>query len=421
MKRKKIFTVFLLASFLLSFSLVPVWAKGVTLTWFNCGAIESDPATTEILKAYEQKTGNKVKIVPIPGPKMVEEYYGTMARGESTFDVMEAIAPWLPDSIHNNWIAPLDDVISVERKEKYSPGCLEVGTGPDGKLYAIPWFSQPHVVFYRADLVGNAGYGEFPNTLDDFATLSKKLTVDKDGDGMVDQYGFVYAGGTGLGIRDTFFRQTYLHGGRIYDKKGNPLFNAEPGVEALQFLIDLKDEYKAVPETVMDYQEGDVSEFWQAGLGAIMWNECGHLIKVCLESQYGEHLKLAQLPSKDGKPARSLTSFCSVVVNAKSRHVKEAKELASWIADYYGQWLCYWMEFNVPTYQAVFESPYLNQHVPFSDAIKEAIARAVTPTHRGYAEVEHIVSLEARNALMGKKSAEKALDDAVAEIKKRGL
>lgn len=396
-------------------------AQEVTLGFANAGAIESDPATVEIIRAFEIDTGIKVKIVPIPGPKMVEIDYGTLARKETTFDVIEALGKWLPDFIQNQWIAPLDEVFPPKLQAHYSPGALSLAKGADGKIYAFPWYTQPTLVFYRADLVEAAGYQEFPSSWDEFLALCKKLTVDSDGDGVTDQYGFVYAAGSGLGVWDTFTRFLYTAHGSLYDQDGNPIFNSEAGVAALQFMIDLKNTHTVVPETVMDYQEGEVADFWKAGKAAIMWNEAGSLILQALQSKYGPYLKLARLPSLDGKPAPSLSDTIYPVVNVHSRHLPEAKKLAAYLANYRSQWTGFLMEFNVPLFQAVFDSPYIKEQIPFSEAIKDAISRAKLESHRGYAEIQDIVSREIRAALLGEKTAQQALDDAIKEMKRRNL
>jgi len=420
-KTKRMLTLFLLMSFLLGLFLTPGWAKGVTLTFSNAGAIESDPATTEIMKAFERNTGNKVKIVSIPSPKMVEENYGTLARRESIFDVIEAKGEWLPDFIHSKWIASLEDVVSEQLKDEYSPGALIPATGPDGKLYALPWYCQPSVIFYRDDLVRGAGYENLPRGWDDFLSLCKKLTIDKNGDGMIDQYGFVYAGGPGKGAFVSFVRFLYTAGGDMYDEAENPIFNSQPGVDALQFMSDLKNKYGFSPETVIDYMKADCIEVWQAGKAATTFAEAGSMILQALDSPYGEQLKLAQLPSKSGKLAPSLTRVIYPVVNNKSKHIDEAKQLALWLTNYRSEWTSYLIEFNVPLYQTVFDSPYLKEQVPFSEEIGTASSLAKSPVHRGYAEIEYIVAREVRKVLMGEKSAKEALDDAVAQIKQREL
>jgi multiple sugar transport system substrate-binding protein len=63
----------------------------------------------------------------------------------------------------------------------------------DGGTYGLPWIAQPVVVYYNRALLEAAGLEEpSPDwTWDDFMTYATTLTQDTDGDGEVDQWGFI--------------------------------------------------------------------------------------------------------------------------------------------------------------------------------------------------------------------------------------
>lgn len=77
----------------------------------------------------------------------------------------------------------------------YYPGVLSVNEY-EGDTYGLPWIAQPVVVYYNKGLFDAAGI-DYPSddwTWDDFVSLAKQLTVDSDGDGTVDQWGFTNNG-----------------------------------------------------------------------------------------------------------------------------------------------------------------------------------------------------------------------------------
>jgi len=397
-------------------------AQGMQLNFANAGAIEGDPATIEIIREFEAETGHEVEIVPIPGPRMIEVNYGTLARGETTYDVHEALGQWLPDFISNGWIVPLDDVFPAWQQAAYPKDILDLASDDEGRIYSIPWYMQPTLAFYRSDLLEEAN-ASAPTTLDEFVELCKELTVDTNGDGIVDRYGFVYgaAAGAGAGMADTYARFLYAFHGRLFDEAGEPVFDSGAGIDALQLIVDLRNEHECVPESVIDYQEGTVAEFWYNGNAAMMWHEAGHVIANALESAHGDALQLARLPSADGAPPASLSQVVYPVVNANSENLEAAKQLAAHLGGYGSQWLSFYMEFNVPTHAGVFDSPFIRENMPFPDEIGDAVSRGRLEAHRGHAEVEEIISREARAAIIGDKSAEEAITDAVAAIKRRKL
>ena len=77
----------------------------------------------------------------------------------------------------------------------YFPGILAVNQ-VDGQTYGLPWIAQPVVLYYNTDLFDAAGV-EYPGagwTWDDFVEKAKALTLDTDGDGNTDQWGFINNG-----------------------------------------------------------------------------------------------------------------------------------------------------------------------------------------------------------------------------------
>jgi len=73
----------------------------------------------------------------------------------------------------------------------YYPGILAVNIFED-EVYGLPWIAQPVVTYYNKDLFDAAGlaYPDPDWTWDDFTTLAKALTLDTNGDGEIDQWGF---------------------------------------------------------------------------------------------------------------------------------------------------------------------------------------------------------------------------------------
>jgi len=72
----------------------------------------------------------------------------------------------------------------------------------NGKMLFAPWVGIPTAVLYRKDLWAAAGNPAFPKTWDEFLEVAKKLTVDTDKDGKIDQYGWAIVGtpnGSGQG------------------------------------------------------------------------------------------------------------------------------------------------------------------------------------------------------------------------------
>jgi multiple sugar transport system substrate-binding protein len=92
---------------------------------------------------------------------------------------------------------PIDDCVANAEPQTagdltdYYPSILSVNQ-IDGQTYGLPWIAQPVVLYYNRDLFEAAGVEEPQDdwTWDDFMEKARALTLDTDGDGANDQWGF---------------------------------------------------------------------------------------------------------------------------------------------------------------------------------------------------------------------------------------
>lgn len=119
------------------------------------------------------------------------------------------------------------------------PALLETGRY-DGKIYTVPFETNCLAIYYNKKHFTEAGIDKLPETWDEFILTAQKLTVDKDGDGEPERFGFLIPMGTEewtVWCWETFLWQA---GGEILDKNtGKPAFHKEPGVKALEYWIDM--------------------------------------------------------------------------------------------------------------------------------------------------------------------------------------
>ena len=81
-------------------------------------------------------------------------------------DVFQAGNTWLPELVVLGALEPLDariDVSSSVVRDDYFPGILDTNV-IDGVTWAVPWYVDTRLLFYRTDLLADAGYPEAPRT-----------------------------------------------------------------------------------------------------------------------------------------------------------------------------------------------------------------------------------------------------------------
>ncbi len=105
----------------------------------------------------------------------------------------------------------------------------------NGKQFAMPFNKSQMVLYYNEGMLKEAGV-EVPKTWEEWTAASKKLTVDKDGDGEPEVYGTVFANNLSTDIAP-WFKQA---GGNTMDEATNTLyFDTPESAEAVTFLNDM--------------------------------------------------------------------------------------------------------------------------------------------------------------------------------------
>ena len=393
----------------------PEWAEGVdTLVWGNAGSIDGDPAILESLLAFESWTGIDVEIVPVPDLSQTTEWARTLALGEGTYDVIDVlVALGNPEWARNGWIVPLDDVVPDGLREQWLPSAVEAGTH-DGSLYWMPHYGQTLMLGYRMDLLQEAGFDGPPETWEELQEVAEALTVDEDGDGTPETYGFAFPtmGDYGLWTFKSFLKGA---GGQMWNDDGSPAFLGEEGLQALQFLDQLN-ESQVIPQGVTEYTAGDAGEVWTGGQAAMALLSTGGVIDATLASSpHGQQLGIAPLPTI--RPPSEMdnefiynTSYNGVVVNAESENQEAAKQLALHMGSYGSSWNEGAVEGNIPVVESTYESPYLQENFNFSEPILEQFSRADTDVHAGYAAYLDPVTSALQNVLNDAMEPQEALD-----------
>ena len=134
-------------------------------------------------------------------------------------------------------IRPLDDIF----EESFFQDFDEAGR--------IQWGDSTWII---ADQIGNhlafvynkALIPEPPETFGELIEMGKELTVDRDGDGRIDQYALTW------NYTEPFFFVPFLtgFGGWVYDDDGNPSLDTPEMVKAIQFVLDLRDRHQIIPK-----------------------------------------------------------------------------------------------------------------------------------------------------------------------------
>ena len=131
-----------------------------------------------------------------------------------------------------------------------------------GKQYGIPFGIDMGFIAYNKELLDQAGvpYPTDDWDVDDFLAKAKKLTIDRDGDGRTDQYGY----------RGSLPESSF--GAHIISDDGmRPLCNSPEMIESMKFNLELATKHKVSPHPEdADVESLDNISYFHQGRAAMM-------------------------------------------------------------------------------------------------------------------------------------------------------
>jgi len=169
----------LLPAFLLA-CLLPMLLPG-------CGTRESEPTTLDfwamgsegervqaLLPEFERRhPGIRVRVQQIPWSAAHEKLL-TAHVGGTLPDVFQLGNTWLPEFHALKALAPLDGVLPAAEQADLFPGVLAANR-IDGRLWSLPWYVDTRLLFYRADLLAQAGIDRPPHTWGEWLTALHRV------------------------------------------------------------------------------------------------------------------------------------------------------------------------------------------------------------------------------------------------------
>ena len=203
-----------------------------------------------VIKPFE-KEFPKIDVVleTVPYSLYVAKTMTSIASGSKVGDVLFAEDWFGQELIKKGYAANLMPFVKRDLNlDQFYSDLFEEWRGlsqnPDD-LFAFPSALGLTVLFYNKDLFDKAGipYPDSTWSYDDLVRVAKKLTVDKDRDGIIDQYGLIFDPHyTGL--------ETIIHslGGRTLTKDYSRAALQDPStIRALQFVQDIFVKEKIAP------------------------------------------------------------------------------------------------------------------------------------------------------------------------------
>lgn len=217
---------------------------------------------------FEQQTGHKVTLVTMP-PSSSEQFAQFrlwLAAGNSDVDVYQTDVVWAPQLAEQ--FVDLKDAAS-DVVDQFFPSIIASQT-VDGRLVAMPMFTDAPALYYRKDLLEKYGKA-VPKTWEELAATAKEIQDKERAAGRKDMWGFVFQANAYEGLTcDALEWIKSSGGGQIVEPDGTISVNNEKAAAAIE---QAKSWIGTIsPPGVLSYQEEEARGVWQTGNAVFMRN-----------------------------------------------------------------------------------------------------------------------------------------------------
>lgn len=387
---------------------------GAVTIVFKHGKIAGDPVQfRRLLDRFElDNPGFRVKDETLPASTDEQhQFYVINLEGKSAdFDVLSMDVIWVQEFARAGWLRDVGRLLEDGERDDFFPGPLASVTF-HGTLYAVPWYVDAGLLYYRKDLLTRYGR-RVPRTWQELVETAKYIT-EREGD----LYGFIWQGKQYEGLVCNVLEFFWSNGGEVLDN-GRVVIDSPENSAALAFMRDLIVRYGVTPPLVTTAIEEPTRHLFESGRALFMrnwpyaWNvfqRKGSLVR----GKTG----VAALPSFPGHEPASALGGWQLGVNRFSKKPAAAEKLVRYLASPYAQKELARTIGYKPSRKSLYRDPELLREQPFLASLYgnflNARPRPVTPY---YMMITQVMQPEFSAALSGIKTPQAALASARAQI-----
>lgn len=371
-----------------------------------------------LVAPWEEATGHTVTIVPMPASTTDQfgQYRLWLAASNGDIDIYQTDVIWAPQLAEHfvDLSAAAGDLVN-----EHFPSIIESQT-VDGKLVALPIFTDAPALYYRTDLLEKHG-ATVPATWEELTTTAQSIQDAERADGNGDIWGFVWQGNSYEGLTCNALEWIKSSGGdQIVEPDGTISINNPKAVAALELAASWPGAIS--PEGVLAYQEEEARGVWQTGNAVFMRNwPYAYSLGNGDDSAVAGKFDVAPLPTGQGHDTSAATlGGWNVAVSKYSDSQDAAISLAVYLASAEAQKARALNESNLPTIVSLYDDPEIAEQQPiiprWKDVFLQAVPRPSAPTRSDYNEVSTLFFSAVHSVLSGEEAAADALAELEIEI-----
>ncbi len=365
-----------------------------------------------LAEEFEAQTG--IHVVVMEGPaSSTDRLFVSRQFLQSGADVDVFMVDVIWPGIVAEYAADLGPALG-ETAEAHFPAIVANNT-VDGRLVAMPYFTDAGLLYYRTDLLEKYGYDAPPETWDELEAMALEI---QEGERVEDPYfwGFAWQGDDYEGLTCNALEWQVSHGGgTIVEPDGRVSVNNPQAVAAFERAAGWIGTISS--PGAFTFKEEDARGEWQAGHVAFMRNwPYAYTLGQAEDSPIRGKFDVTLLPRGAGEGARPAATLggWQLMVSERAANREAAIEYVRFMTSPAIQKRRAIAMGNLPTIPALYEDAELLEALPYLERLEPvftggAVARPSAVTGPRYDEVSSAYFTAVHAIITGKEDAAEAL------------
>jgi multiple sugar transport system substrate-binding protein len=330
-----------------------------------------------------------------------EMFVTALEGGADDFDVFAIDVVWAPEFARAGWLADLSDAFPPARlRDEFLPGPVEAVT-LGGRVYAVPWYLDVGLLYYRTDLVPRAPrtYAELRDMAREAMARDPRLS------------GFLWQGRQYEGLNCNVFEAVWGHGGEVL-RDGRIALDTPEARAALGWLRGTI-ETGLSPRAVLSSAEEETRRAFQDGRAVFLrnWPYVWAEVQAAGSPVRGK-VAFAPLPSASGAPGPGALGGWQLAVSARlpPERKRAAEKLVAFLTSHEAAVELALRYSRIPARRAVYADARVREGAPFIAALLPvALGARPRPVSPYYALASDAIQGELSAAVVGLRSPQEAL------------
>jgi multiple sugar transport system substrate-binding protein len=237
--------------------------RGPTTVVFSHG-VDPSGAVAALIEQFNAANQGRIKVLWRQESESSTTYHARLKRefeaGEAKSDVISGDVTWPAEFGNNEWVEDLTELFDEEMRRDFLGGPLQAVTLND-RFYAVPWYTDLGMLYYRVDLLAKSGFKSPPVTWAELETMAAKVRADSDV-----RYGLVFQGARYEGGVCNGLEFIWGAGGEVLDPEdvSQVVADSPEAARGLQTERETVTQGSA-PGAVVRFQEHECDTAWLSG------------------------------------------------------------------------------------------------------------------------------------------------------------